>query len=89
MDIINAVLLRCLNAVLEESMRLYPPVPVDLPRVVPEPSQIICDRFVPTSTSVGLPRYSCYHSAQKFFEPEVFHPERWIEGQDLRLKGCS
>ncbi|KUL89461.1 hypothetical protein ZTR_04501 [Talaromyces verruculosus] len=82
----SAAPLRYLIAVLEESMRLYPPVPAALPRMVPEPGQIICDRFVPAGTSAGLPHYLCSHSAQNFFEPEVFHPERWLEGEDLRFK---
>lgn len=85
-NINSAAPLRYLNAVLEESMRLYPPVPAALPRMVPEPGQIICDRFVPAGVSVGLPHYSCYHSAQNFFEPDVFHPERWLDGEDSRFK---
>ena len=68
----SAAPLRYLIAVLEESMRLYPAVPVAPPRMVPEPGQIICDRFVPAGTSARLPHYSCYHSAQSFFEPEGF-----------------
>lgn len=85
-NINSAAPLRYLNAVLEESMRLYPPVPAALPRMVPEPGQIICDRFVPVGTYVGLPHYSCYRSARNFFEPKVFHPERWLEGEDPRFK---
>jgi cytochrome P450 len=85
-NINSAAPLRYLRAVLEESMRLYPPVPAALPRMVPEPGQIICDRFVPSGTSVGLPHYSCYHSASNFFEPEIFHPERWLEWEDPRFK---
>lgn len=65
---------------------LYPPVPAALPRMVPKPGHFSCERFLPAGTSVGLPHYSCYHSAQNFFEPEVFHPERWLEAEDPRFK---
>lgn len=50
--------IRYLIAVLEESTRLYPPVPAALPRMVPEPGQIICDKFVPAGNSAGFPLYS-------------------------------
>lgn len=42
-------LLACLN----EALRLYPPVPFGLPRVVPEGGALICGRHVPQS--VGRP----------------------------------
>lgn len=77
--------LQYLHAVLEESMRIYPPVPTSLPRVTPKPGQIICDKFVPAGTSVGLHHYSCYHSAENFFDPDAFHPERWLKGEDPRF----
>ncbi|EED21160.1 cytochrome P450, putative [Talaromyces stipitatus ATCC 10500] len=82
----SAAQLRYLHAVLEESMRIYPPVPNSLPRVTPEPGQIICDKFVPAGTSVGLHHYSSYHSSDNFFEPDAFHPERWLEGEDPRFR---
>jgi cytochrome P450 len=40
-----------LNAVLMESMRIYPPIPSMLPRIVPEGGAIINDRFVPEKVS--------------------------------------
>lgn len=36
-----------LNAVLSESMRIYPPVPAMLPRIVPEGGAMINDQYVP------------------------------------------
>lgn len=74
-----------LHAVLEESLRLYPPVPSALPRITPEPGQIICDKFVPAGTSVALHHYSSYHSSRNFLDADNFHPERWLEGENARF----
>lgn len=41
-----------LNAVLEESMRIYPPVPAMLPRLVPEGGAMINGQYVPEGVSL-------------------------------------
>jgi cytochrome P450 len=47
--------LEYLNAVLEEGLRSYPPVPVAMPRIVPAQGAVICGQFVPAGvSSVGL-----------------------------------
>ena len=43
-----------LNAVLEESMRIYPPVPAMLPRLVPEGGAMINGQYVPEGVSFFL-----------------------------------
>lgn len=43
--------LRYLNAVLDESMRIYPPVPAMLPRLVPEGGAMINGQYVPEGVS--------------------------------------
>lgn len=40
-----------LNAVLTEAMRIYPPIPSMLPRIVPEGGAMINDRYVPANVS--------------------------------------
>jgi cytochrome P450 len=74
-----------LHGVLEESLRMYPPVPNALPRVAPPEGAVVCGRFVPGGTSVGLHHWTCYHSEKNFFEPETFHPERWLDNKDPRF----
>jgi cytochrome P450 len=74
-----------LHAVIEESLRMYPPIPNILPRVAPETGAIVCGKFVPPGTSLGMHHYACYRSPKNFFDPEAFHPERWIEGEDDRF----
>lgn len=74
-----------LQAVIEESLRIYPPVPNILFRSIPWPGEIVCGKFVPGGTSVGLHHYASYHSSKNFFEPESFHPERWLDNGDSRF----
>jgi cytochrome P450 len=40
-----------LLAVLEEALRLYPPIPISLPRVTPPAGAIVCGHFVPGGVS--------------------------------------
>lgn len=44
--------LRYLNAVFDESMRIYPPVPAMLPRLVPEGGAMINGHYVPEGVSI-------------------------------------
>ncbi|KAK4938717.1 hypothetical protein LTR10_020900 [Elasticomyces elasticus] len=69
-----------LMAVVEESFRLYPPVPTGLPRVVPAGGEVIDGKFVPGGTAVAISQLAAYHSPSNFRRPEEFIPERWIEG---------
>ncbi|CAG8053445.1 unnamed protein product [Penicillium olsonii] len=71
-----------LNAVLLESMRVYPPIPSMLPRIVPEGGAMINDRYVPASTSVSMSPYSTFHAAGHFKYPDTFIPERWLPETD-------
>jgi cytochrome P450 len=46
--------LKYLHACLEEGLRMYPPVPIGLPRVVPGKGTKICDEFIPGGVSLAL-----------------------------------
>lgn len=67
-----------LEAVLSESLRLYPPVAGTLPRQVPPGGETIDGAYVPAGTSVGVNHFSCYHHPQNFYRAEDFLPERWL-----------
>lgn len=67
-----------LNAVLLETMRIYPPVAITLPRVVPEGGEVIDGAFVPGGTTVGINHFACYHDSRNFHRPDKFLPGRWL-----------
>ncbi|KAH8647476.1 cytochrome P450 [Tricladium varicosporioides] len=78
MDLHSLAEHRYLNAVIEEGMRLFPAVPSTFPRVTPPQGGIICGRFVPGGTTVGVNFWAASHSASNFTSPESFIPERWF-----------
>ena len=67
-----------LHAVLQESMRLHPVVPVGMPREVNRPGISICGVPVPQGCRVSIPAKTVYHSPSNFTDAESFHPERWL-----------
>ncbi|KAJ4289876.1 hypothetical protein N0V90_011209 [Kalmusia sp. IMI 367209] len=74
-----------LNAVCQEGMRIYPPLPIALPRVVSENGNEINGHFLPpgalTNPKVIVstsPIAACLDPTN-FKDPLDFKPERWIE----------
>lgn len=58
----STVGLHLMNAVILEGMRMYPPLPFPLPRVVPEGGSTIDGHYVPAG--VSLPASSRLHQPQ-------------------------
>ncbi|KAF2210335.1 hypothetical protein CERZMDRAFT_113284 [Cercospora zeae-maydis SCOH1-5] len=73
--------LRYLQAVLQEGLRMYPPVPIALPRVIPKGGATLEGRLVPEDTVVGVSQMALHRSAALFHNPDEFRPERWL-GED-------
>jgi cytochrome P450 len=67
-----------LHACIEESLRIAPPKPGSLPRIVLHGGAKIDGQHVPAGTTVGVSHYVIHRNADVFPEPNEFRPERWI-----------
>ncbi|KAJ5183417.1 hypothetical protein N7492_001033 [Penicillium capsulatum] len=69
-----------LDAVIKESLRCSPPIPMSLPRYVPHGGRVIDGYFVPAHTIVSCQPYTVHHCHEDVFpEPNRFNPDRWLE----------
>ncbi|KAI1378410.1 cytochrome P450 [Hypoxylon crocopeplum] len=74
-------MLACLN----ESLRRYPPVTGDLPRVSPKGGATVLGKFVPEGTALSVWQWPINHDPRFWNDPMAFAPERWME--DPKYKG--
>ncbi|XXH00038.1 hypothetical protein Hte_006379 [Hypoxylon texense] len=80
-DEINLVSVQKLSymlAVLDESMRMYPPVTSPAPRVIAAGGDTILGRYVPEGTIVDIWQASLYRDPAYFTQADNFVPERWL-----------
>ncbi|KAK7927301.1 cytochrome p450 [Apiospora marii] len=75
-------MLACLN----ECLRMYPPVAIGLPRVVPKGGAAVAGSFVPGGTVVSVWQWAVNHDERFWESPWEFHPERFL-GNDPRYQG--
>ena len=71
--------LKYLTLILQEAMRMYPPVPNQAIRVVPVGGDTIGGQFLPAKTMVHFSQYAVNHLESNFTEPESFDPDRWTD----------
>ncbi|KAF1959963.1 cytochrome P450 monooxygenase-like protein [Byssothecium circinans] len=77
-----------LRAVLDETMRISPPISGTLWRELPAGDRgnkeplVIDGHVVPAGTWVGVNMYSIHHNEDYFPNPFAFKPERWLGGED-------
>ncbi|KAJ5999780.1 Cytochrome monooxygenase lcsI [Penicillium waksmanii] len=81
-NVVGVSQLTYLNAAFEEALRVYPPAPGIIPRVVPKGGAAIDGEFIPEGTSVSGAHYSTYHAASHFKHADAFIPERWLYPKD-------
>ncbi|KAI1815149.1 cytochrome P450 [Poronia punctata] len=67
-----------LNAVLHEGLRLCPPIPWVMPRLVPEGGDTVCGVWLPGNTSVSIQAYTINRREDYFHSSTSFLPERWL-----------
>jgi cytochrome P450 len=69
-----------LSAVVDESMRMSPPITFALWREVCSPDGLVIDgNYVPAGTEVGSSVYVVHHDPTNFPDPFTFEPARWLE----------
>ncbi|CAK1368306.1 Pisatin demethylase [Cercospora beticola] len=68
-----------LNAIIDETLRLFPQTGFGLPRVVPQGGATICNRHFPSGATVSMNAWAMHYDAAFFSEPEKFIPERWLD----------
>lgn len=69
-----------LRAVIDEAMRMSPPVGGILPREVLPGGLEVDGLFIPQGVEIGTPHYALHHNPEYYPEPFTFKPERWIVG---------
>lgn len=68
-----------LDAVICEGLRCFPPIPMSLPRYVPERGRMIDDAWLPEGTIVSSQAFSVHRLNEDLFpDPGRFDPERWL-----------
>ncbi|PIL28306.1 cytochrome P450 [Ganoderma sinense ZZ0214-1] len=70
-----------LTAVINETLRLFPPAPTSTSRQVPHdaPAPVVLGSLVlPPGTHVYVPPYVLHRDARNFAFPDAFWPERWL-----------
>ncbi|KAH6967869.1 cytochrome P450 [Ilyonectria sp. MPI-CAGE-AT-0026] len=72
-----------LNALIDETLRLHPPVPSGLQRVTPPEGLMIGKTRVPGNTIVQVPLHTLQRDERFFEKPLEFIPERWTTMPEL------
>ncbi|CAL5869093.1 uncharacterized protein PFLUO_LOCUS3321 [Penicillium psychrofluorescens] len=69
-----------LDAVIKEGLRLFPPIPMSLPRYVPENGRTVCGYTLPAGSIVSCQAYSLHLLDKDVFpNAEKFLPDRWLQ----------
>ena len=72
-----------LNGLINETLRLHPPVPSGGYRETPEEGLTVAGRYIPGRTTIVAPRYTISRLSSCFDEPHLFIPERWYDKLEL------
>jgi cytochrome P450 len=72
-------------AVLDEALRLFPPVPGTAYRLTNPGGAVVMDKFVPGGILVGVSQWASARSERNFKDAQEFCPERWL-GEDEKFE---
>ncbi|KAJ3542904.1 hypothetical protein NM208_g3856 [Fusarium decemcellulare] len=74
-----------LNAVIDETLRLYAAAPSALPRVVPRGGSTLAGHYIPEDTIVSTQAWTLHRDPLVFPRPEQYDPSRWLaETKEMR-----
>lgn len=72
-----------LNGVINEALRLHPPLPSALQRLTPPEGLQIGDTYIPGNVTVWCPQYAIGRSEKVYTDAHAFIPERWYSRPDM------
>ncbi|KAF2760253.1 cytochrome P450 [Pseudovirgaria hyperparasitica] len=82
-DIISVGGLKYMLACLDEALRMYPPVPIGLPRITGKAGATVSGEYLPADTVVAVYQWASYHRSKYFSKPMEFHPERFLGAEEF------
>ncbi|KAL2794802.1 cytochrome P450 [Aspergillus keveii] len=74
----NIKSLPLLEAAINETLRMHPPVPGGMPRMTPPQGAHLGDLYVPGNTTVSCPTWTIQMDPANFTDPTRWNPHRWI-----------
>jgi cytochrome P450 len=75
-----------LDAIISESMRMWPSIYFESQRVTPLEGSRINGHFIPGNTIVQISPFVLYRDPRNFGRPDEFIPERWTDQPELVLR---
>ncbi|KAL4877038.1 cytochrome P450 [Aspergillus karnatakaensis] len=78
-----------LDAIINESMRLYPSVFFGSQRETPPEGLKIGDTFIPGGTIVSIPAYQLSRDERNFIRAKDYLPERWTSNPELIINKAA
>ncbi|KAH8898291.1 cytochrome P450 [Thozetella sp. PMI_491] len=76
--------LKYLNACLREALRLWPPAPTGIPRLIAPSGNYVLGKWLPGGTRVFVHPAATARSPENFRNPDRFVPERWLGDSDYK-----
>lgn len=75
-----------LDAVLQETLRIWTAVPGGQPRVTPRPSCSLAGyKDIPPGVRVQASAYAIHRNSAVFPDPEAWNPSRWLDASPVQL----
>lgn len=79
-----------LDAVVRETLRIYPAAGSIQPRVTPSNKKVVLEGYtIPAGVTVHSNAYTLHRNATVFPDPETWLPERWLNADKAQLDGMK